>query len=155
MAQHGFSIYTAPPSPPTNSFFLKWQFAPKNRQFTPPCAAKNFNLLGFYEFSVNLKKKKTAWCTAGQFPCFKRKTRYGVYGRWEKIPKIVSRVWACYIKFSSKNILSNLFFELACRPWRELSNALKKVPWSQREPKSLNIGPHMATLLAQSLGPMH
>jgi hypothetical protein len=39
----------------------------------------------------------------------------------------------------------------ACRPWRELSNALKNVPWSQREPKSLKGGPHMATLLAQSL----
>ena len=41
---------------------------------------------------------------------------------------------------------------LACRPWRELSNALKNVPWSQREPKSLKGGPRMATLLAQSLG---
>jgi hypothetical protein len=44
---------------------------------------------------------------------------------------------------------------LACKPWGGLSNALKNVPWSQREPKSLKGVPRTATLLAQSLGVWH
>jgi hypothetical protein len=66
-----------------------------------------------------------------------------------KIPKIVNRVWACYITFSSENM--GKIFGLACRPRRDRSHALKNVPRSQWEPKSLKGGPRVAAILARSL----